>query len=748
MITFSKIIKYIVFSILLNLSVFNSFGQKNTKTEELITLLNKYKTENKSDSLIESVFDELYYEYAKNNSEKAIETAHECILYFKNIKNEYYVTKWYDRLGDFFINKGLYSLSLEYYLKSLQNKILYHKNTAWNHVNIGNIYFAQGFDYSRAIKEYNKALASFNKPENLNNRNSMLGKAVIYSNFALIFRNTNKLDSSIFYAQKALKIRLKLNADKEIIYSYLILGNFYQDIENPDSAIFYYTKGINFSKRSNYNVYLNQLKISRALAYSRKKDYNISFKELYNAEKENVGKSYINLFEIYETFSLIYFEKNEFNKSIFYTKIALNYCDSLLMFENKIILYQRITNIYVKLNKVDSAFFYQTKLINLNKLLQNSEIEKMQFNYQIEENEKEAKILSKNIQKLEEKNYIRLLFLIVSGVLFLISILFGLVTFSSRKKAKIANDDLFHSINIISFEKEKIEKVNQQLMEKNVETEIQKEKIEKFLEISKLQKEKIEMVHKEVTDSLEYAKTIQTALLPGDALLLKMFQNYLVFFEPKNVVSGDFYYASKIFNYNVFAVADCTGHGVPGAFLSILAISHLNEILRRGETSTSGGVLTILRERIKGVFKFFGSENSNGLDIALCTINQENNILQYAGAFNPLYIIRNNQIIEYKATRNPIGFYHNEIEFENHEIEIFENDIFYIFTDGFLDQMGGEKDKKFSKTRFKKLLLSISELPLDEQKNIINSTFHNWKNGSEQIDDVTVFAVKWQKPLL
>jgi serine phosphatase RsbU (regulator of sigma subunit) len=237
------------------------------------------------------------------------------------------------------------------------------------------------------------------------------------------------------------------------------------------------------------------------------------------------------------------------------------------------------------------------------------------------------------------------------------------------------------------------------------------EKLSKQLDTTQTQKLIIEKVHKNITDSITYAKSIQDALLTSKKIIKSYFDEYFLIFKPKEVVSGDFYYVNKIGDYIIFAVADCTGHGVPGGFITILGITYLHEIVRQAEIKDAGEVLNNLRQRIKATFRTFGTDNQNGLDIAFCAINIKTNILQYSGANNPIFIIRNNKLNEYSPTKNPIGFYPLEKDFVNSEIQLCENDLIYLFSDGLQDQFGGNDLRKFQKNRLKELFLSIHNEP-------------------------------------
>lgn len=190
-------------------------------------------------------------------------------------------------------------------------------------------------------------------------------------------------------------------------------------------------------------------------------------------------------------------------------------------------------------------------------------------------------------------------------------------------------------------------------------------------------------------------------------------------------------------------MADCTGHGVPGGFLTMLSISFLNQIISENIQISASEILESLRKKIIEIFTQSGQPNKNGLDIALCSYNVKTNVLQYSGAYNSMFLLRNNELTEYKATRIPIGFYFADKEFKNYEIQLKQNDIIYLFTDGFKDQIGGPDNKKFTSKKLKELILENHKIPFDKQKNIIEKTFEDWLAGNEQFDDVSMFAVKF-----
>jgi len=276
--------------------------------------------------------------------------------------------------------------------------------------------------------------------------------------------------------------------------------------------------------------------------------------------------------------------------------------------------------------------------------------------------------------------------------------------------------------------------------------QIQKENIDlqQTIDIITEQQQKINEITKGMRDGLNYARTIQDAMLPSKQTINEILDEYFILYYPKEIVSGDFYYVNKVNHYIVAAVADCTGHGVPGGFLTMLGITFLHEIAGNPEVQTTGEVLNKLRERIKQIFSHFGSKNSDGLDIALVAINTITGELQYSGAFNPLVIINQESFTEYKATRNPIGYYPIENNFKTKTIELKENDMIYMFSDGFADQPGGSDHKRFSSRHFKELLYQIHETPVNKQSAFLENIYNNWRGSFEQIDDVCVMGIKWK----
>lgn len=259
------------------------------------------------------------------------------------------------------------------------------------------------------------------------------------------------------------------------------------------------------------------------------------------------------------------------------------------------------------------------------------------------------------------------------------------------------------------------------------------------------QKKVIEEKQKEILDSIIYAKRIQFALLASDTMLRNNLEDHFVLFKPKDVVSGDFYWATPTPDGFIYVTADCTGHGVPGAFMSLLNISKLSQTINENKITQPGLVLDAVRSEIISVLNAEGStqESKDGMDAVLCRLDRKKMILEYAAANNSFYIIRNKQIINSTADKMPVGKYDdNARSFTSVKFPLQKGDIIYTFTDGFADQFGGPKGKKYKYKQLEEVLLSIHEEPMEQQCDKLLESFENWKGSLEQVDDVLVIGVK------
>ena len=254
----------------------------------------------------------------------------------------------------------------------------------------------------------------------------------------------------------------------------------------------------------------------------------------------------------------------------------------------------------------------------------------------------------------------------------------------------------------------------------------------------------IESKNELITSSIRYAHTIQTAVLNASLSGSDLFPEMFYFIQPRDIVSGDFFWFQKIKNKIIASVFDCTGHGIPGAFMSMLGVTLLNETVIREKVTEPDLILNRLREKIIEALGQKGNtmDVSDGMDGSIISYDLSNKKLVFSGALNPVYLIRNNKIIELRGDRMTLSYQDNISDFSRQEIQTKQNDLVYLFTDGYVDQFGGERKKKFRTAQFKEVLLRNHQYTMPVQKEMLINTYHNWKGSEEQVDDITLVGLK------
>ena len=544
------------------------------------------------------------------------------------------------------------------------------------------------------------------------------------------------LDKSIRYAELALKETRKVKTPDYLLAS----------LNNTLGAAYYYSQ--EYSKSVKY--YEDELIITKKRSSSKdiaKAYYNIALIYDKSGRKGKAEKNFKNSIEISKK------KKYEDLLAINYRTLAQFYeyygknDDAFLYLKKYIMLRDKSFNtskdILRKVIKVEKSLREETEKVveelEEDTLKKSKEIEFLNIEKEIadklarqerEINESKQKIQEAEIEKQKLNNYIMIGVVVVVLIIGLI-ILRGLI--QKKKRNKILLNKNFE----IQQQKEEIETQNGFLQQQKEEILTQNEELE-------FQKEKVEESHQHITDSINYASRIQTAMLHGESIIASNFQEYFIINKPRDIVSGDFYWIKQIRNYIAIVAADCTGHGVPGAFMSMLGISLLNEHVTSRRLDSPGEILDMLRKKVKVYLKQTGTfeETKDGMDMALCLINTENLKAKYSGANNSIYLIRNKELIEYKPTRNPIGIYLKEKPFENNVIQLEKDDSLYLFSDGFVDQFGGEKGGKFKSKKFKEILTENIEKSMKDQKQILEDTITEWQGSYEQVDDMLIIGIK------
>ena len=315
----------------------------------------------------------------------------------------------------------------------------------------------------------------------------------------------------------------------------------------------------------------------------------------------------------------------------------------------------------------------------------------------------------------------------------------GQSNFNFPYKPLSDDDDLGHALLKMKDELAETERIlEQKVKERTQEVVKQKDEIDN-------QKSKLEELYKDVTDSIRYAKRLQDSILPPKRYIETLFPSSFVLFKPKDIVSGDFYWMNKIGSKHIFAAVDCTGHGVPGAFMSLVGANGLNAAVKEHRLQNPGKILDDLNNYASESLYKQVDENAvrDGMDIAICSIDYKKMLLEYAGAYNPLYIVRDNEIVITKGDKFAIGSFNPYTKsFATHKIPLLSGDIVYVFSDGYADQFGGLKGKKYMYKQFRETLLSIKDLPMEKQRLALDNKIEKWKGSYEQVDDILIIGVQ------
>jgi len=718
---------------------------KFTFADKVDSLLNVYKS-TKSDTAKVNTLNNLSKCYYNINIDSAEMYAKQAFEQSLIIKYKYGEAKSKAYLSDALFYKGEYRKSIDLLEEAINIFDDLNKSDE-----IINAYITLGQSWKelgnnpKALDNLILALKSAEKFKD----DFRIGKSMI--TIGIILLEQKKFNEALQYSKKALQHFIKSNNIAQIANAYARIGNVFGDIENPnrskDSVIYYYKKSLELFQSINHqrgiaviynniaSVYMDQGDFSQAINYFNKA-YEMRLKlgdqNGLAIILNNLGNCNINI-------------KN-YNKAISYLNQSLNI--SLKIHKPDMIIdnYNNLAECYKQQKDFDKAYYYKELYVNLKDSLysynNNLQITEMQTKYETEKKEKEIQILNQNkainslkVQQQFEKlnNQRNTIYLIIVILLFVIIML--LISLKLYYQKQSANKKLVEQNNEIKQQKEEIV--------------TQRDEIEAQINIVTEQKEKIEKIHEELTSSIRYANLLQEAVLPTNELFKEYFSDYFILYKPCFIVSGDFYWLNKIDDNILICVADCTGHGVPGGFMSMLGTSFLNEIIIKNNIISPEIILNQLREYIIISLKQKGiiGEQKDGMDISLCSINTKTLLLNYSGAYNSVYIINSNsdgmqELTEIKADKMPIAYSQNMKDFTKKEMQLHKNDIIYLFSDGYSDQFGGSKNNKFMYKKFKNILLENINNNMQVQKEILSKIFYDWKGENDQTDDITVIGIK------
>ena len=576
------------------------------------------------------------------------------------------------------------------------------KATAYN--NLGGIYYMQG-NYMPALKNYFEALALMDK---LNDKGSA---ATILNNIATIHLSQKDYAKALEYNKRCLKVRKDLSLSNEVAQSCNNIALVFTERLMFDSALYYYRMGVN-SLGSKPNLAIQAaLYDGMSNVYGRKFDFKSAYQNSLKSlsirlSSNDEGQKALG----YSQMGRCQTQINRHDSALYYLEKGYEIAKRLKM--NDVIKSTTGTLYTVYANKKMFEKAYQAleeyKRLSdktLNKQTQRAALQQsMQYEFEKKEALAKAEQDKKDAIALEEKNNQRTIIFSISVILVMVLALALFIFKGYRQKQK---DNL-----IIAQQKNEVEH----------------------------QKAIIEEHQKETIDSINYAKKIQYALLAQDDLLKRNIQNYFILFKPKDIVSGDFYWATEHHDKFYIAVCDSTGHGVPGAFMSLLNMGFLSEAIKEKNISKPNEVLNYVRTRLVDSLGHDGQKD--GMDAILMCFDRKTNLITYSAANNEPILISNNQVIELEKDKMPVGKGEKLNSFVLYSVPGNVGDTLYLYTDGYADQFGGPKGKKYKYKQLNDLLLSISTKKLDEQKEILQSSFNNWKENLEQVDDVLIVGIK------
>jgi len=718
-------------------SIQNNIDQAEDQAKEVLA---KSKKVNNQVLIADAIHELGQYSFDRGNLEQAtsmLKSAYTIRLKLGDVRK---ISKTANVLGDIYYQWGKYDSSKIYYTQSLviQEKLNDTYYIALFLYNIGNCDAKHG-NYQVAIKSFQDASTYFEKiKERDGASNCLFSIGRVYENQVQsemsIENNRVNFNKALEYYNNALRIFRETNNKNGIANCMMAIANVYTRIayseytlkykENwEDSILRIPAKEIEKRFVRSKDYYMQALEITRTIGdtqnemvvlvnlaqiavyerqYGKALDYNA--KALRTSQR--LGLTY-QVAVAYNGLGDVNYRKGNFPEAIEYYRQGLKLALQSGHRELTRSIYQRLSQVYEKSGNAIEALKYHKLFVVVKDSIFSDESQKtlslMQTRFETAKKEQAIKQLNTEteLQNSVIQRQKLMIFTFIIG--FLIIMVFVILLLKLYRKIKWNN---------------------KQLNEKNVLISHQKQ---------------------EITDSIRYASRIQTSVLPPIERFSKLLPESFVLFMPRDIVSGDFYWITETDHKVIVVAADCTGHGVPGAFMSMLGVSFLDEIVAKEGVSSPNCILDRLRENIKRTLSQTGKqdEQKDGMDIALCVIDRDAKKVDYAGAYNPLFLVRGGELLEFKADKMPIGIHiTDKVPFTCTSVDYQPGDSFFIFSDGYADQFGGDTGKKFMSKPFKRLLTEVATLPADEQRKRIYDAHMEWKGEHDQVDDILVIGFR------
>ncbi|WPP51614.1 tetratricopeptide repeat protein [Catalinimonas niigatensis] len=529
---------------------------------------------------------------------------------------------------------------------------------------------------------------------------------------------------------ESMELSRKFNDDYALSSAYISMGEVLRETTDYEGALEFFRRALALDRSNDDDM-------GMSYAY-----FNIGKTRILQGENEQAISLLEGALDIAESFGDLmlqtesalelgraYLNLNQMDRAFHYLNLSLGHARKIGTSPILKDCYFNMANYYYRANDFENALaYYKFYDLEQQSLYQQESAKRIaEYEVKYESDKKDKELLQyqqdKAIQELQANERKMVNYGLILGIILLSGL--GMVLYSKYQLKNKANLELERQKEAIHIQKIKIEKQRDEIVSKS-----------KLLEESK----------QDITDSIMYAKRIQLSLLPEKDQLKHLFPDSLVFFRPKDIVSGDFYWIHETGDKVVVAVLDCTGHGVPGAFMTVLSNSILNELVLENCVNTPNVILSVMDTKIReALHQHQGDEdaNSDGLDMAVCIIDRKTSELSYSGAQMPMYVTHHGSLIQLKPNRFSLGgSFFSDKNFSNQCIKLNRGDMLYMATDGFQDQFGGPKDKKFMRSNFKALLENIHLEPVSKQGIIIQEAFENWKSEQIQTDDVLVMGIR------
>jgi len=625
---------------------------------------------------------------------KALEYHNKALSINREIGNQSGIASNLSNIGTVYKELSDYPKALDFYLQALavNKKIGSKDRIAANLGNIGIIYKVQG-DFPKALDYYLEALKM---AERLGDKSEV---AIHCCNIGNIYTDQGDYAKALEYHLRALKLDQEMGNKGQISTDLSNIGGTYADLRDYPKSLDYNLQALKIAEEIGSIELQGACLSNLGSIYKEEGDYVKALNNFQRALKmaEEIGDKDATSTYL-ASIGSIYIKTGKFKEAEENLKKAIELGESLGTFNNLRQFELLLSQLYDTTGQYKLSLTYYKKAIVLKDSLFNIDkknaLMRKDLSYQFEKKEADEKAE----QDIKESRQLIIRNTFIGG--FGLVLIFLFLLFREYRQKQRANI-------IITKQKKEVEEKN-----------------------------------KDITDSINYAKRIQRALLKEEEYVSKHLPDHFILFKPKDIVSGDFYWAIEKEEYLYFAAVDCTGHGVPGGFMSMLGMAFLNELTKTPAIQTPAEILDELRAKILKELKQTGAENEtqDGMDISLMRMNLKTREIQWSGANNPLYVI-DGELKETPADKQPIGYFPSMKPFTNHIVKAGKGSVVYLFSDGYADQFGGPNGKKFKHSRLKEVLLSICEKDMKEQKKILNETFENWKGHLEQVDDILVIGI-------